>query len=115
MKKKIIIENLEIKASIGVYEKEKKTKQKIIINFEILLKKCNSPVFDQLKEVTDYGQFRKIVLDAVKKKHFNLIETLADEIHKKFLKIETVDKISISITKPGAFKDCMVSFELSDF
>ena len=39
MKKKIIIENLEIKASIGVYEKEKKTKQKIIINFEILLKK----------------------------------------------------------------------------
>ena len=63
MKKKIIIENLEIKASIGVYEKEKKTKQKIIINFEILLKKCNSPVFDQLKEVSDYGQFRKIVLD----------------------------------------------------
>ena len=115
MKRKLIIENLEINASVGVYEKEKKNKQKIIINFEILLKKCNPPVLDQLNEVYDYGQFRRIVLDVVEKKHYNLIEKLANEILKKFLKIETVDKIKILVTKPDAFPDCIVSFELSNF
>ena len=115
MKKKIIIENLETRASVGVYEKEKKTKQKIIINCEILLKESNPPYYDELREVTDYGQFRRIVLDTIEKKHYNLIEYLADVIFQEFLKIETVDKIKILISKPHAFKDCEVSFELSDF
>ena len=68
MKETIIIENLEIKASVGVYEKEKKTKQKIIINCEILLKGHKPPYLDELREVTDYGQFRRIVLDTIEKK-----------------------------------------------
>ena len=37
MLKKILIENLTCIASVGVYEKEKLNKQKIIINLEILL------------------------------------------------------------------------------
>ena len=115
MKKKIIIENLKIQASVGVYEKEKKTKQKLIINCEILLKESNPPYYDELREVTDYGQFRRIVLDVVEKKHYNLIEYLANGIFQEFLKIEAVDKIKILISKPQAFEDCIVSFELSDF
>ena len=115
MKETIIIENLEIKASVGVYEKEKKTKQKIIINCEILLKGHKLPYLDELREVTDYGQFRRIVLDTVEKRHYNLIEYLADVIFQEFLKIETVDKIKILISKPDAFQDCEVSFELSNF
>ena len=115
MKETIIIENLEIKASVGVYEKEKKTKQKIIINCEILLKGHKPPYLDELREVTDYGQFRRIVLDTVEKKHYNLIEYLAHEIFRKILQIGTVDKIKILISKPHAFKDCTVSFELSNF
>ena len=35
-KRKIFINHLELMASIGVYEEEKKNKQKIIINLEIL-------------------------------------------------------------------------------
>ena len=37
--RKIFINNLELMASIGVYEEEKKNKQKIIINLEILMTK----------------------------------------------------------------------------
>ena len=115
MKETIIIQNLKIKASVGVYEKEKKTKQNIIINCEILLKGHKPPYLDELREVTDYGQFRRIVLDTVEKKHYNLIEYLAYEIFRQFSKIETVNKIKILISKPHAFKDCTVSFELSNF
>ena len=115
MKEKIIIENLEIEEPVAVYEKEKITKQKIIINCEILLKGHQPPFYDELREVTDYGQFRRIVLHVVEKKHYNLIEYLAHVIFNEFLKIETVDKIKILISKPDAFTDCNVSFELSNF
>ena len=74
MKQKIFIEEFEVLASIGVYENEKRKKQRIVFNIEIQLKKNNTPLKDKLKEVTDYGQFRKIILDKLDRKHYHLLE-----------------------------------------
>ena len=61
MLKKILIENLICKASIGVYENEKLNKQKIIINLEILLINKMKTHTDNLNDVADYGKFRRII------------------------------------------------------
>ena len=90
MLKKILIENLTCTASVGVYENEKLNKQKLIINLEILLIKKIKTHTDNLNDVADYGKFRRIILDVINSKHFNLIETLADNLIKK---IETFDKV----------------------
>ena len=100
MKQKIFIEEFEVFSSIGVYKNEKKRKQRIIFNIEIQLKKNDTPLKDKLIEVTDYGQFRKIILN---KRNF-----------KDHFKIDTVEKVKIKITKPDIFDDCKVSFQISN-
>ncbi len=112
-KQKLFIKNLKVDASVGVYEKEKNAKQKVIFDVEILLEKSTPPVKDDLIEVTDYSQFRRIILDTVKNKHYNLIEKLAYDITHNFYKIKNVNKIKIRITKPNIFDDCEVSYEFT--
>ena len=115
MFKKILIENLTCNASIGVYENEKLNKQKIIINLEIVLVNTIKTDTDNLNDVADYGKFRRIVLDIVNSKHFNLIETLADNLIKKIKTFEKVENIKLKITKPDIFEDCSISYEISNY
>ena len=115
MFKKILIENLTCNASVGVYENEKLNKQKIIINLEIMLVNNIKTHTDNINDVADYGRFRRIVLDIINSKHFNLIETLADNLIKKIETFEKVKNIKLKITKPDIFKDCSVSYEISNY
>ena len=115
MLKKILIENLTCNASIGVYENEKLQKQKIIINLEITLINKIKTHTDDLNDVADYGKFRRILLDIINSKHFNLIETLADTLVKKLKTFEKVENIKLKITKPDIFNDCSVSYEISNY
>ena len=115
MLKKILIENLTCNASVGVYENEKLNKQKIIINLEIVLVNTLKTHTDNLNDVADYGKFRRIVLDIISSKHFNLIETLADNLIKKIETFEKVENIKLKITKPDIFENCSVSYEISNY
>lgn len=112
--RKIIISNFELMASVGVYEIEKKNKQKIIINIEILLTNESEPLKDNLHETQDYSQFRQIVHNIIKNKHFQLLEILSNEIHKKIIKNQFVVGAKVNITKPDIFSDCEVTYELSN-
>ena len=114
MKKILHIENLEVLASVGVYEKEKNRKQKLIFNIKLKLSNDLSAKNDLLKDVIDYSQFRKIVIKKVENKHYNLLEKLAEDILNEIRKVSNVKSIKIKITKPDIFEDCTVSFQLSN-
>ena len=115
MLKKIFIEDLICFASVGVYENEKLKKQNIIINIEILLINKMKTHTDNLNDVADYGKFRRIILDVINSKHFNLIETLAEYLIKKMETLDKVENIKLKITKPDIFNDCSVSYEISNY
>ena len=112
-KRKIFINNLILIASIGVYEKEKKIKQKIIVNLEILLTNNTEPQNDNLQETQDYSQFRKCVTDIVQSKHFDLLEILTKKIYAAISKNEFVLGVKVNISKPDIFDNCEVAYELS--
>ena len=112
-KRKIFINNLILIASIGVYEKEKKNKQKIIVNLEILLTNNTEPLSDNLQETQDYSQFRKCVTDIVQSEHFDLLEILTKKIYAVISKKEFVLGVKINISKPDIFDNCEVAYELS--
>ena len=99
-KRKIFINNLILIASIGVYEKEKKSKQKIIVNLEILLTNNTEPLSDNLEETQDYSQFRKCVMDIVQSEHFDLLEILTKKIYVDISKNEFVLGVKVNISKP---------------
>ena len=112
-KRKIFINNLILIASIGVYEKEKKNKQKIIVNLEILLTNNTEPQNDNLQETQDYSQFRKCVTDIVQSKHFDLLEILTKKIYAAISKNRFVLGVKVNISKPDIFDNCEVAYELS--
>jgi dihydroneopterin aldolase len=112
-KRKIFINNLILIASIGVYEKEKKNKQKIIVNLEILLTNNTEPLSDNLEETQDYSQFRKCVTDIVQSEHFDLLEILTKKIYAVISKKEFVLGVKINVSKPDIFDNCEVAYELS--
>jgi len=112
-KRKIYINNLMLTASIGVYEEEKKNKQKIIVNLEILLSNDTEPQNDNLKETQDYSQFRKCVVDTVESQHFDLLEILTKKIHSSISKNKFVLGAKVNISKPDIFDNCEVAYELS--
>ena len=112
-KRKIFINNLILIASIGVYEKEKKNKQKIIVNLEILLTNNTEPLSDNLEETQDYSQFRKCVTDIVQSEHFDLLEILTKKIYAVISKKEFVLGVKVNISKPDIFDNCEVAYELS--
>ena len=113
-KRKIFINNFELSASVGVYENEKKNKQKIIINLEILLTNTSEPKIDDLKETQDYSQYRNEVKKIVESQHFELLEILANKIHLSLMSKKFVMGARVKICKPTIFSDCEVAYQLSN-
>ena len=113
-KRKIFINNLQLMASVGAFDDEKKHKQKIIVDMEIYLTNQSETQKDELYETQDYSQFRKIVHDIVNSKHFQLLEILTNKVHLEIIQNEFVIGAKIKITKPDIFSDCEVAYELSN-
>ena len=113
-KRKILIHNLELMSSIGVYENEKINKQKIIIDIDILLTNSSEPKIDDLKETQDYSQFRNEIKKIVESQHFQLLEILVGKIHANLMEKDFVTGASVKISKPTIFQDCEVGYELSN-
>ena len=112
--RKILINNLIIQASVGVYEHEKQNKQKIIINVELLLSNDSEPKRDSLESTQDYSQFRKCLIDIIQSQHFHLLEVLVEKIHSSLMINSYVLGAKVNISKPDIFKDCQVGYELSN-
>ena len=104
--RKIFINYLELMASIGVYEQEKKDKQKIIINIEVLMTNNSEPKTDNLQETQDYSQFRTLAKDIVYSQHFELLEILTNKIHSSINENKFVIGSKVNICKPNIFDDC---------
>ena len=112
--RKILINNLIIQASVGVYEYEKQNKQKLIVNVELLLSNDSEPKQDNLKSTQDYSEFRKCLIDIIQSQHFQLLETLVEKIHSTLMVNSYVIGAKVNISKPNIFNDCEVAYELSN-
>ena len=112
--RKILINNLIILASVGVYEHEKQNKQKIIVNVELLLSNDSEPMQDNLKSTQDYSQFRNCIIDIIQSQHFQLLEVLVEKIHSTLIINSYVIGAKVNISKPNIFNDCEVAYELSN-
>ena len=112
--RKILINNLIIQASVGVYENEKENKQKIIVNVELLLSNDSEPKQDNLEATQDYSQFRKCLIDIIQSQHFQLLEVLVEKIHSTLMINSYVLGAKVNISKPDIFNDCEVAYELSN-
>jgi len=105
MKYTILIENLEVKAIIGILEEERVNPQKIIINSKITyLKKDN---------FLDYAKVCKIIEELLIKRKFLLLEDAIEEIIKEIKSYyPSILSIYLQIKKTQILKNALVGVEI---
>tara|TARA_B100001175_G_C19428036_1_gene599679 strand:- start:465 stop:869 length:405 start_codon:yes stop_codon:yes gene_type:complete len=98
-KRRVIIKDLIIKISVGIHNFEKKKKQRVKFNITINIDQNLIPDDKNLKSIVNYEKVINLIKKITNKKHFLLLETLAEEIFSKLFENFKIKKILIRIEK----------------
>ena len=104
--KKILIKDLTLNLQLGYYEIEKKQKQKVKFNLEVDYKEKKPTNDKDIKSIVNYDKIVKLITKLVKKKHYNFLETLAEDVFDKLFQDIRIDKIVLKIEKLEILKQC---------
>ena len=104
--KKVLIKELILNLKLGYFEFEKKKSQKVKFNLEINYEDKKPSNDKDLKSIVNYSRIVKLIKKLVKNKHYNFLETLAEDVFDELFKDKRIDKISLQIEKLEIMKDC---------
>ena len=116
MERKFLLQGLETRASIGIYDYERAALQRIKIDAELLLNSCTEPLDDEIGSTLNYDTIRNTILDIVSAQHYDLQETLARKLFDALHSLDDVDSVRVRTSKPDAYNDCeTIAYQLSNF
>ena len=101
---KIYIRDLAVRCIIGINHDERTEKQDVIINIVLYADTMKAGQSDNLEDSVDYKMVKKAVLSLVENSAFLLIEKLAEEIAKVCLDDSKVQKVNVTVDKPGVLR-----------
>ena len=101
---KIYVEDLRVKATIGIFDWEKKIKQEVSISYEIPHDNKKAAVADAIEATTDYKSITKAIIAFVENNKFELVETFAERIAEMVIKDFNIAEIRLRVSKPGALR-----------
>ena len=104
--KKVLIKELILDLKLGYYDLEKKKPQKVKFSLEIDYKDKKPSNDKDLGSIVNYAKVVKLIKKLVKNKHYNFLETLAEDVFDELFKDKRIDKISLIIEKLEIMKDC---------
>ena len=104
--KKILIKDLTLDLKLGYYDFEKVKPQKVKFTLEIDYRDKNPTNDKDLKSIVNYDKIVKLIKKLVKNKHYNFLETLAEDVFDEIFKDKRIDKITLQIEKLEIMKDC---------
>ena len=104
--RRVFVRDLEIVASVGVLEREKRYEQRIIVSAELLVRDEYDGVSDRLADVLDYSKVVDGIARLVQGEHVNLIETLAECIATLCMADRRVESVRVRIEKPDVMEHC---------
>ena len=104
--KKILIKELILDLKLGYYDFEKEKSQKVKFNLEVDYEDKKPTSDDDIKSIVNYGKLVKLVKKLTKNKHYNFLETLAEDVFDVLFKDKRIGKIMLQIEKMEILKDC---------
>ena len=104
--KKILINELILDLKLGYYDFEKEKSQKVKFSLEVDYRDKKPSNDKDLKSIVNYAKIVKLIKKLVKNKHYNFLETLAEDVFDELFKDKRIDKISLKIEKLEIMKDC---------
>ena len=103
--RRVLIKNLELNIFIGIHNYEKKKKQKVRFNIEIITDPNISPSKNDMSTILNYETIVNKINYLVKKKHHDLLEELTENIFDVIFKFRLVKKVKIKIEKLEIIKE----------
>jgi len=104
--KKVLINNLILDLKLGYYDFEKENPQKVKFTLEANYEDKKPSNDKDLKSIVNYAKIVKLIKKLVKNKHYNFLETLAEDVFYELFKDRRIDKITLQIEKLEIMKDC---------
>ena len=104
-KRKIIIKNLVLNIFIGIHNFEKKKKQRVRFNIEVITNPNIKPNNNDLTTILNYEDLINKIKLLVKKQHHELREDLAENIFEIIFQNRLVKKTNIKIEKLDIIKN----------
>ena len=104
--KKILIKDLTLDLKLGYYDFEKEKSQKVKFSLEIDYEDKKPTNDKDIKSIVNYGKVVELITKLVKNKHYNFLETLAEDVFDELFKDKRIAKITLQIEKLEILKEC---------
>ena len=104
-KRKIFVKDLVLKILVGIHNFERRKKQRVKFNIDINIDPNLVPNENNLKSIVNYEYIIKTIEKITRKKHYLLLETLAEDIFLKLFKEIKIKKIKLRIEKLDIIKN----------
>jgi len=104
--KKVLIKELILDLKLGYFDFEKLKTQKVKFSLEVDYEDKKPSNDKDLKSIVNYAKIVKLIKKLVKNKHYNFLETLAEDVFDELFKDKRIGKISLRIEKLEIMKDC---------
>ena len=104
--KKVLIKELILNLRLGYYDFEKAEPQKVKFSLDVDYRDKKPTNDKDLKSIVNYDKLVKLIKKLVKNKHYNFLETLAEDVFDELFKDIRIDKITLQIEKLEIIKDC---------
>ena len=104
--KKILINELILDLKLGYYDFEKINTQKVKFSLEIDYQDKKPSNDKDIKSIVNYSKIVRIIKKLVKNKHYNFLETLAEDVFDVLFKDKRIGKIMLKIEKLEILKGC---------
>jgi dihydroneopterin aldolase len=100
----IFLSGLTVECIIGIWDWERKVKQKVVIDLEMTADIRRAAASDAIEDTLDYKKVSKRLLQFVGESQFQLVETLTDRIAQIVITEFGVSKVKVRLNKQGALR-----------
>ena len=101
---RIFISALSTEAVIGIYDWEREVKQRLEVDLEMWKDLRAAARSDAIEDTLNYKSVAKRVLAFVEASRYRLVEALAGEIARIVLTEFEVERVRVTLHKPGAIR-----------
>ena len=100
----IYLNDLEIETIIGIFDWERRVKQKVRLNLEMGADIRPAARSDKIEDTLNYKSVAKRLIEFVEQSEYQLVETLAEQVADIIISEFDIPWVRVTLNKPGAVR-----------
>jgi len=107
-----MLEGLDLPMRIGIHPQELAAPQRVLLSVWLHCAYDDASLPDAIDAVVDYDFLRREILALAASRHFNLQETLCEQIARLALADRRVRRVRVRSSKPDIYPDATIGCEI---